>query len=172
MWIKTVNELSFSRQSVIDVIAHVTSCLRSNLSPEGSYACELLSKKELQGCGLVPFKYTADELNKQIKNKVTKFLNSQDLQVTLQNIADSIIMDCTLLVNHKKERRSNYHDTCIEEILHMIDERLQYNDDVTGDSEFEVRLKQHICGFAARKFQRMHEDFIHELSLCLLDSST
>ncbi|KAF1380452.1 hypothetical protein PFLUV_G00163890 [Perca fluviatilis] len=46
------------------------------------------------------------------------------------------------------------------EILQMIDERLQNNQDVKREIEFEVSLKQHICGFAAREFQKMHEDFI------------
>ncbi|XP_042072767.1 up-regulator of cell proliferation-like [Haplochromis burtoni] len=48
------------------------------------------------------------------------------------------------------------------EILHMIDVTLQNNQDVKINIKFEVSLKQHICGFAAREFQKMHEDFIEE----------
>uniref|UniRef100_A0A3B4T2R2 Si:dkey-85k7.12 n=1 Tax=Seriola dumerili TaxID=41447 RepID=A0A3B4T2R2_SERDU len=58
-------------------------------------------------------------------------------------------------------RKNNYSDTYIQEMLHMIDERLQNNQDVKTGIEFEVSLKQHICGVAARVFQKMHEDFLH-----------
>ncbi|KAK1886025.1 Interferon-induced very large GTPase 1 [Dissostichus eleginoides] len=60
------------------------------------------------------------------------------------------------------QRKSNYHDTYIEEILNMIDERLQNNQEVETDITFEVSLKQHICADAARRFQKMHEDFIQK----------
>uniref|UniRef100_A0A3P8QF10 VLIG-type G domain-containing protein n=1 Tax=Astatotilapia calliptera TaxID=8154 RepID=A0A3P8QF10_ASTCA len=43
-----------------------------------------------------------------------------------------------------------------------ITNKLQSNQDVKTDTEFEVSLKQHICGFAAREFQKMHEDFVQE----------
>uniref|UniRef100_A0A3P9C8T3 Si:dkey-85k7.12 n=1 Tax=Maylandia zebra TaxID=106582 RepID=A0A3P9C8T3_9CICH len=59
-------------------------------------------------------------------------------------------------------KKKNYTDTYIQEILHIINEKLQSNQDVKTDTEFEVSLKQHICGFAAREFQKMHEDFVQE----------
>uniref|UniRef100_A0A3Q4GYG9 VLIG-type G domain-containing protein n=1 Tax=Neolamprologus brichardi TaxID=32507 RepID=A0A3Q4GYG9_NEOBR len=69
---------------------------------------------------------------------------------------------CTDFVNEQVKRKNNYHDTYIQEIIHMIDEKLKKNQDVKITIEFEVSLKQHICGFAARKFQKMHEDFIEK----------
>ncbi|KAM8746783.1 interferon-induced very large GTPase 1-like [Acanthopagrus schlegelii] len=80
--------------------------------------------------------------------------------MTLQKIADRIVMDCKEIVADKVERKNDYHDTYIQEILHLIDERLQNNHNVKTDIKFEVPLKQHICGFAARQFQKMHEDFL------------
>ena len=69
---------------------------------------------------------------------------------------------------HAKKTK-DYSDAYIQEILHIIDERLQKNQDITIDIEFEVSLKQHICGIAARHFQKMHEDFLKENDphLCL-----
>uniref|UniRef100_A0A3Q4G3Y5 Si:dkey-85k7.12 n=1 Tax=Neolamprologus brichardi TaxID=32507 RepID=A0A3Q4G3Y5_NEOBR len=58
--------------------------------------------------------------------------------------------------------KNNYSDTYIQEILYTIDTKLHNNTDVKTDIKFEVSLKQHICGFAAREFQKMHEDFIQE----------
>ncbi|XP_045898405.1 up-regulator of cell proliferation-like, partial [Micropterus dolomieu] len=75
-------------------------------------------------------------------------------------MADSIIDACTQFVTEKIQMKNNYHDTYIQEILHMTDERLQNSQSVKIDTEFEVSLKQHICGVAARQFQKMHEDFI------------
>ncbi|KAF3852869.1 hypothetical protein F7725_006224 [Dissostichus mawsoni] len=80
----------------------------------------------------------------------------------VQQIADSIITICSQFVTDTMQRKSNYHDTYIEEILNMIDERLQNNQEVETDITFEVSLKQHICADAARRFQKMHEDFIQK----------
>ncbi|XP_075943113.1 up-regulator of cell proliferation-like [Anarhichas minor] len=157
MWKKTVNELCFSKQKTKNVITYVSCCLRDNLSRKGSHACELLSQKSLKDCGLVPFKYTVDGLCKQIIHKLSKIFNIEDHVKAVQNLADCIIRSCTQFVTEKK---NNYHDTYIQEILHMIDESLQNNQDVKIEIEFEVSLKQHICGVAARQFQKLHEDFI------------
>ncbi|XP_038587655.1 up-regulator of cell proliferation-like isoform X2 [Micropterus salmoides] len=161
MWNKTVKELSFSKQKATNVFTNVSLYLRENLSRKGSHACELLSQKRLQHCGLIPFKYTVEGICNQLKHKACQWFNINDHVMVSQNMADRIIDACTQFVTEKMERKNNYHDTYIQEILHMIDERLQNNQNVKIDIEFEVSLKQHICGVAARQFQKMHEDFIH-----------
>ncbi|XP_049924017.1 LOW QUALITY PROTEIN: uncharacterized protein LOC126404683 [Epinephelus moara] len=162
MWNRMVKELSFSKQKPADVFARVYHYLRENLRRKGSHVCQLLSEKSLTECGLVPFKYTAEGFFNQLKHRITKFFNTEDHIKTVQQMADSIIADCKQYVTGKVERKSNYHDTYIQEILHMIDEKLQNNKEVKTETEFEVSLKQHICGDAARQFQKMHSDFIHE----------
>ncbi|XP_071334004.1 interferon-induced very large GTPase 1-like [Trachinotus anak] len=162
MWNKTVKELSCSEQKATEVFTSVFCYLRENLSRKGSLACELLTQKSLKDCGLVPFSYTVEGFYRQLKHRFKRFFNIEDHVKIVQKIADNIIEDCTQFVIQKVERKNNYHDTYIQEILHMIDERLQNNRDVKTDIEFEVYLKQHICGFAARHFQKMHEDFLHE----------
>ncbi|XP_042256666.1 interferon-induced very large GTPase 1-like [Thunnus maccoyii] len=162
MWDKTLKELSFCEQRVTDVFANVSHNLRVNLSHKGSHANEILNKKDLKNCGQVPFKYkpTVEGAFNQFKHTVKKWFN-KDQVVAIQQMADSIIAACEDFLSQKMVRKTNYHETYIQEILHMIDERLQNNQDVTTDIEFEVSLKQHICGLAARTFQKMHEDFIH-----------
>ncbi|KAM8746787.1 up-regulator of cell proliferation-like [Acanthopagrus schlegelii] len=162
MWKKTLSELSFPKPKDIDVIARVTSDLRTNLSHRGGGACQLFSQKRLQDCGQGPFKYTVEGLYKQFKHQVSKLFNVEDHVMALQKIADSIITDCTEFVADKGKRKNNYHDTYIQEILHKIDEKLQNNQNEKIEIEFEVPLKQHICGFAAKQFQKMHEDFLRE----------
>uniref|UniRef100_A0A3B4T384 Si:dkey-85k7.12 n=2 Tax=Seriola dumerili TaxID=41447 RepID=A0A3B4T384_SERDU len=156
MWNETVKKLSFSEQKATDVFTNVSYYLRLNLSHKGSHASELLSKKSLKDCGKMPFKYKDDGLGKS-----GEFFMIENHVMSVQNTADTIIDACEDFVTQKMERKNNYHDTYIQEMLHMIDERLQNNQDVKTGIEFEVSLKQHICGVAARVFQKMHEDFLH-----------
>ncbi|XP_033465566.2 up-regulator of cell proliferation-like isoform X1 [Epinephelus lanceolatus] len=162
MWNKTEKELNFSEINVKDIYTSVSYHLRTNLSHKGSHSCELLSEKRLEDCGLVPFKYTAEGFYNRFKEKMSNIFLNPGHTKAVQQIADSIIADCTHFVSAILERKSNYHDTYIQEILKKIDERLQNNKEVKPDTAFEVSLKQHICGDAARQFQIMHEDFIYE----------
>ncbi|KAM6894146.1 up-regulator of cell proliferation-like [Lycodopsis pacificus] len=160
MWNETENELSSSEMKVEDIYDSVSHHLRTNVKDKGSHACKLLSQKIVQECGLLPFKYTADGFWQRVTNKVKLMLSIPSHTKDVQQIADNIIAICTQCINGKMRRKNNYHDTYIQEILKMIDERLQNNQDVKTDIEFEVSLKQHICGVAARQFQKLHEDFI------------
>ncbi|XP_039869341.1 uncharacterized protein LOC120722409 isoform X2 [Simochromis diagramma] len=159
MWSETLEKLSFSEQKSKNVTDSVSCCLRENLTHRGRHANELLSEMSLQSFGKESFKYTAEGWYNKIKHGTKKWLTGQD---HIKDLADSIIDLCTDFVNEQVKRKNNYRDTYIQEILHMIDEKLQNNRDVKINIEFEVSLKQHICGFAARQFQKMHEDFIEE----------
>uniref|UniRef100_A0A3Q3EXY0 Si:dkey-85k7.12 n=1 Tax=Labrus bergylta TaxID=56723 RepID=A0A3Q3EXY0_9LABR len=77
-------------------------------------------------------------------------------------VKEQVLYKQETFVKEKKERinKNNYHNTFIQEILHMIDESLKNQKNVKIEIEFEVSLKQHICAVAARDFQEMHEDFI------------
>ncbi|XP_039454928.1 interferon-induced very large GTPase 1-like isoform X1 [Oreochromis aureus] len=161
MWKETLEKLSFTKQKSSNVTDRVSYCLRDNLKRKGSCANEL-SQRSLQDCGKESFKWTTDGLYNKLKHGAKKFFLGQDDIMAAQHLADSIIAACTDLVNEQVKRKNNYHDTYIQEILNVIDEKLKNHQDVKINIEFEVSLKQHICGFAARKFQRMHEDFIEE----------
>uniref|UniRef100_A0A3Q4GG15 Si:dkey-85k7.12 n=1 Tax=Neolamprologus brichardi TaxID=32507 RepID=A0A3Q4GG15_NEOBR len=165
MWSDTLKKLSFFEQKTKNVFTSVSHYLRINLSHKGSHVCELLSQKSLQDCGKEPFKYTSENFYHRATHtmsRLAKLFNIQDHIMAVQKQADSIIDACTQFVREKVKKKSNYSETYIQEILHMIDEKLQNNKDVNNDTEFKVSLKQHICGFAAREFQKMHEDFIQE----------
>ncbi|KAM6959640.1 up-regulator of cell proliferation-like [Tautogolabrus adspersus] len=169
MWNIMVEEQDLYKQETMDVMGNVFYYLRDNLSRKGSHACELLSQKRLQECGLMPFKYSAEGFINKALHGASKIFNYEDHVMVLRKIADGIIMDCSQFVKEKKERKNNYHNTFIQEILHMIDERLEKHKNLKIEIDFEVSLKQHICAVAARDFQKMHEDFIHlnDPLLCL-----
>ncbi|XP_041636010.1 up-regulator of cell proliferation-like [Cheilinus undulatus] len=164
MWNKMLEEQNLYKQKTMDVIGEVTLCVRDNLKHKGG-ACELLSKKKQQDCGLMPFKYSAEGHGKKWFN----FFITEDHVKEIQNVVDGIISDCTHFVKEKVERKNNYHNTFIQEILHMIDKELKSHKKLKIEIDFEVSLKQHICANAAREFQKMHEDFIqrNDPSRCL-----
>uniref|UniRef100_A0A3P9D506 Si:dkey-85k7.12 n=1 Tax=Maylandia zebra TaxID=106582 RepID=A0A3P9D506_9CICH len=169
MWNETLQKLSFSEQKITNVFTSVSHCLRINLLHRGSHACELLSYKSLQDCGKEPFKYTPEGFIKNA-NRNSGICLEKKITNSCTKKADSIIDACTQFVREKVKRKNNYSDTYIQEILHIIDYKLKNNQDVQTDIEFEVSLKQHICGFAAREFQKMHEDFIqaNDPYICLM----
>ncbi|XP_068444276.1 interferon-induced very large GTPase 1 [Clinocottus analis] len=169
MWTATEKELSFSKQKTTNIITKVSLSLKDNVSRKGSHASQLLNQRSLKDCGKVPFKCTADGVWGKIKHEASKWFNLEDQVKALQKLADSIIASCTQFVTERIERKTNYHDTHIQEILKVIDEKLHNNQDVKTGIEFEVSLKQHICGVAARRFQKMHEDFVNanDPSRCL-----
>ncbi|KAM9827371.1 LOW QUALITY PROTEIN: up-regulator of cell proliferation-like [Neosynchiropus ocellatus] len=159
MWNDTVNKLSFSEQKTHDVHASIYQHLWINLSHKGSYASELLSEKSLRDCGLKTFKFNRSKWTKAT-GWVKKWMGKKSYIEAVQDMADNIITTCTQFAQDKVDRKSNYHDTYIQEILHEIDHQLRANQNLETDIKFEVSLKQHICGVVARKFQKMHEDFI------------
>ncbi|XP_041635962.1 up-regulator of cell proliferation-like [Cheilinus undulatus] len=156
MWNKMLREQVRHKHNSTKVMGKVTLYLKENLNHKGSHACQLLDENSLEDCGKMPFKYTA---------------KGQEMMhiMALQRVADGIIWDCTHFVKEKVEKRNNYHDTFIQEILHMIDKKLKSHKDLKIEIDFEVSLKQHICANAAREFQKMHEDFIqrNDPSRCL-----
>ncbi|XP_062239737.1 interferon-induced very large GTPase 1-like [Platichthys flesus] len=177
MWKETVKKLSFSKQEPTDVVNSVSLYLLINLTHKGSLARELLSQTNLQHCGETPFKYIAKGWFEKAKKKASNWRLIQD-PIRLQKIADNIIDECLQYVMEKvktdvpeadAKKTPNYSDAYIQEILRIVDERLQKHEDGTVDIEFEVSLKQHICGIAARHFQKMQEDFLKENDpyLCL-----
>ncbi|XP_061566347.1 interferon-induced very large GTPase 1 [Cololabis saira] len=158
MWSETLRKMSFSELQRIDVFTDVSHYLRENVKNKGSHACEILSGKSLEKCGLAAFKYKPEGWGETVKNKFKGWFNLQDPVKPRPKGAD-IIAACQDSVTNKKKRKTNYHNTYIQEILRIIDEMLK-KADVNTDIEFEVSLKQHICADAARNFQRMQEDFI------------
>ncbi|XP_029942009.1 interferon-induced very large GTPase 1-like [Salarias fasciatus] len=162
MFHQTLSKLKFPKQHITDVFGDVSRHLRENLAHRGSYAHEILFKTRLEDCGREPFRYKPEGFLNKIKERHFNLFNVETHTKVAQKSADLIIDTCEKYVNNKQNQKCNYHDTYIEEILQIIDQRLEKNEDLQKDTQFEVSLKLHICGFAARKFQKMHQDFLEE----------
>ncbi|RXN21498.1 interferon-induced very large GTPase 1-like isoform X1 [Labeo rohita] len=158
IWQETVNELSFNGLKNKNIFDCVFSQLRRNLKQKGSSVAEKLMKVNLNNCGTGVFKVTKENFIK----KLWKRLINDNSAVNLQNLTDDIIDTCYQVVREKTNGRLDYHDTYIQEIINIIDDKLMFNKNMGFSDEFELSLKLHICGFSAREFQNMHNCFIME----------
>ncbi|KAJ8362192.1 hypothetical protein AAFF_G00390720 [Aldrovandia affinis] len=77
-------------------------------------------------------------------------------------MSDSIINSSRVFIADKLRTRTDFHKTYVLELLGMIDKQLETQADLNISAEFEASLKIHICGHAAREFQRMHDTFIRD----------
>ncbi|XP_055757049.1 up-regulator of cell proliferation-like [Salvelinus fontinalis] len=166
VWEETVQELSnFEGLSPQDVMSNVFNQLRSNMMQKGGVVNEKLNKVKLEDHGKEHFIVTP----KQLFKRLIKGIFMDEPTRKTQALADNLIAKCQEFVLEKDKRKTDYHDTYIQEILHMIEEKLDANKDLDTNHTFELNIKLHICGFAARTFQNLHEKFIKDNNprLCL-----
>ncbi|XP_050969644.1 up-regulator of cell proliferation, partial [Labeo rohita] len=158
IWQETINELSFTGLKQRNVFDYVFRQLRENMKQKGGSVTEQLMTVKLKDHGTGVFKITKEVFYK----RWIKQMFNDNSAVELQNLADNIIHTCTQFVLEKTAMHSDYHDTYIQEVLHIIDDRYMSNKNIRFSDEFELSLKLHICGFSARAFQDMHERFIKD----------
>uniref|UniRef100_A0A8C9TX42 Si:dkey-204a24.11 n=2 Tax=Scleropages formosus TaxID=113540 RepID=A0A8C9TX42_SCLFO len=159
MWDETVKELSFGGLDRRNVVQDIYNQLRINMARKGSNVQEILNNfSNLCECGKEPFKVQsgAQWFVKRIWNKF--FGDEQKKRA--QQMADQIINQSQEFVADKVQTKTDYHNTYIMDLLHLIDENLENHKNLETSVAFEASLKIHICGHAAREFQQMHHDFI------------
>ncbi|KAG9331957.1 hypothetical protein JZ751_016333, partial [Albula glossodonta] len=94
-------------------------------------------------------------------NLETKGGSHEQMKKT-EEMSDSIIKQCRQLIADKVGTKTDFHKTYILELLERIDEHLEKHRDLEVTGEFDASLKIHICGHAAREFQKMHDAFIRD----------
>ncbi|XP_061118180.1 up-regulator of cell proliferation-like [Conger conger] len=159
MWDETVAELRFPGMEEQDIVQDISHQLWINLEMKGSSVRENLSKVgNLSEYGREPLKVKNKHLGSNwdhwfwnlVSGKVKEF----------QKGVDHIIEQSKQFVDEKVRTRSDYHKTYTIELLCKVDELLDRHVNL-GTAEFQAKLKIHICGHAAREFQKMHLAFIH-----------
>ncbi|XDV53838.1 hypothetical protein PO909_022248 [Leuciscus waleckii] len=157
MWQETVRTLGCTGLKPQDIRTRVFHRLRINLQSRGSSMAQNLDKVEdLNSHSHGNFIACKDQ---------TKWYNNwwyKNHIKMVQEMSDNLIRDCQEFVKLKGECNDDYDDTYIREILHMIDEKLKAHEDLKLQEDFELSLKLHICGFASREFQEIHNQFIKE----------
>ncbi|XP_061107792.1 up-regulator of cell proliferation-like [Conger conger] len=147
MWNETVKELQFSGLEKQDIAQNIYHQLRANLGREGSSVHEILS--------------TVGNLSEYGKEPLIVCRKDNGVPQNMQQMANHIIECSRQFVDEKVRTRSNYHNTYMTELFRMADENMDKHSNLEISAEFRAKLKIHICGHAARDFQKMHLDFIH-----------
>uniref|UniRef100_A0A4W5LBG2 Upregulator of cell proliferation n=1 Tax=Hucho hucho TaxID=62062 RepID=A0A4W5LBG2_9TELE len=159
MWEKTLSEIHFNGLPRRDVAQDAFLMLRGNLSTRGGHVNSMVVGNNLVDCGKKVFVVKTGGLGK-ILGGLVMHEDINHYRKKLQELCDDIITQCQLFITQKVESKTDYHDTYIKELLNNIDETLQQHKNVKISEECEVSLKLHICGRAAREFQKMRDDFI------------
>eukprot|EP00063_Salmo_salar_P090474 XP_014065309.1 PREDICTED: interferon-induced very large GTPase 1-like [Salmo salar] len=158
MWKKSLSDIHFKGLPRRDVAQDAFLMLRGNLRTRGGLVNKMLVRNNLVDCGKEVFVVETGGFGE----KCVAFLMHLGInhnRKKLQEFCVNIITQCQLFITQKVENKTDYHDTYIKELLKKIDESLQHKN-VKISEECEVSLKLHICGRAAREFQKMHDDFI------------
>ncbi|XP_071264098.1 interferon-induced very large GTPase 1-like isoform X2 [Salvelinus alpinus] len=169
MWKETLSEIKFRGLRRRNVADDAFNILRDHLSTRPAHVKSMLDENKLVDCGK-----TALIVESGRWQKFIGFLKFWDLDQTkkMQQLCDNIITKCQDFITQKVKSKTDYHDTYIKELLRIIDETWQQNNKLKVSEECEVDLKLHICGIAAREFQKKHDDFIavNDPRLCLEQS--
>ncbi|XP_061108738.1 up-regulator of cell proliferation-like, partial [Conger conger] len=146
MWNETVKELQFSGLEKQDIAQNIYHQLRANLGREGSSVHEILS--------------TVGNLSEYGKEPLIVYRKDNGVPENIQQMANHIIECSRQFVDEKVRTRSDYRNTYTTELFRMADEHMDKHSNLEISAEFRAKLKIHICGHAAREFQKMHLDFI------------
>ncbi|KAK9976498.1 hypothetical protein ABG768_021703 [Culter alburnus] len=160
MWQETVRTLAYTGLKPQDIMTRVLHCLRKNLHTRGSSMAQSLAQvNDLNSHGCEKFIVYKDKTS--LLNKLGQMWNKIHIKLA-QEMSDNLMRDCEEFVQLKRESKDDYDDTYTREILNMIDERLQAHENLKLKEDFELSLKLHICGYASRNFQDIHNQFIKE----------
>ncbi|XP_058868265.1 up-regulator of cell proliferation-like [Acipenser ruthenus] len=162
MWIETVSALNFKGLEKRDIVSNVFHQLRRQLNRHVGLVHMVLNKAtDLTEYGETQFNVTYSHFYRVLYPKLFtyKFKQAQHKEKA-KKLVKSITEQGREFITLKKNSKTDYHETYTIVLLEMIDDKLKENEKLKTNAQFEVDLKMHICGFAAREFQQMHEDFI------------
>ncbi|XP_034768779.1 up-regulator of cell proliferation-like isoform X2 [Acipenser ruthenus] len=165
MWEETVKRLDFKGLEKQEVVFNVYNQLRKQLERHGGGVKMVLNQaSSLTKYGKKQFNVTDKHIDRAwYTNRFTDRMGlSTNPKEQAEAMVKSITGQCTEFVSHKKKSKTDYHETYTRELLEMVDGQLKEIEKLQTNAQFEVDLKLHICGFAAREFQQMHEDFIED----------
>ncbi|MGH0128409.1 UNVERIFIED_CONTAM: hypothetical protein FKN15_004739 [Acipenser sinensis] len=163
MWEETVKKLDFKGLEKRDIVLDVYNQLRKQLDRHvGAVKMVLNQASDLTEYGVNMFNVTDKHFDRAwFKMNITDVIGITEKKFKKEEaniMAQCVITQGNQFVSDRKHTTSDYHETYTRELLEMIDGKLKEIKKL--NAQFEVDLKLHICGFAAREFQQMHEDFI------------
>nr|XP_061819870.1 up-regulator of cell proliferation-like isoform X2 [Nerophis lumbriciformis] len=137
-----------------DIPAAVLNQLRKNCSYR-NVSEDLQHIKDLTSYGktiFTSYMNHVDSIAEKFKNTLTG---------KLQIFANEVIATSTTFVVEQTKSNSDYHDSLSSDLLKVIDDLLfKHSKPDNFNIKFEIDIKLHICGFAAREFLLMHQRFL------------
>ncbi|KAK9957959.1 hypothetical protein ABG768_012154 [Culter alburnus] len=162
MWDDIVKKYSFTALPRQDVVKETYRLLHSNLEMKSGAVREMLSNIiSLDQCGTRPFFAKAETGN--ISQTFSHYLlpEQRDKRNYLtQLVCERIINNSKTFISCKTRAKSDYVSADIQGLLCLIDKNMENSKGPQISPEIEASLKIHICGIAARAFQKMHDDYI------------
>ncbi|XP_069591172.1 up-regulator of cell proliferation-like [Ranitomeya imitator] len=164
MWEKTLSDLQIEKLERCKVSDAILRQLRNDMSNKGPDINEaLLAENTLteQQCNFIIEESHIDLhwVKKIWKQMVGK---KNEPNEKLENFATSIIEMCLSKVNEMENTNEDYDDTYCQEILQMINRKLEdeQNKNLHFTLQFELDIKLFIFRKASTRFQQMHDHFI------------
>ncbi|XP_061738686.1 up-regulator of cell proliferation-like [Nerophis ophidion] len=136
-----------------DIPASILTQLKKNFSNRNVNE-ELQHVQDLQGCGTGTFKTRHDHVD-------PLYATDGDTWADFQRYADDIIDTERQFVIDQTQSMGYYHESFSRDLLRRIDESLNKCYSRHGsNTTFEIDIKLHICGIAAREFLKIHQRFL------------
>uniref|UniRef100_A0A8C5QCI4 VLIG-type G domain-containing protein n=1 Tax=Leptobrachium leishanense TaxID=445787 RepID=A0A8C5QCI4_9ANUR len=164
MWEKTILELQIEPTKIYNVSQKILQHLHNNMSKKGPEINERLHKEQCLD-QKKSFKMQKKYVDRSWFSSHHNILYiHQDCYDKISDFAVSLINMCDRYVTEKVTTKSDYNVTYCQELLHMMDERLQDMNQkkLHFSLIFELEIKLLILGKASLRFQEMHETFIQE----------
>ncbi|XP_058871840.1 interferon-induced very large GTPase 1-like isoform X2 [Acipenser ruthenus] len=161
MWTETVSALNLKGFEKRDIELNVFNQLRAHLHRHDGLVKRVLSEaSKLTNYGKAQFNVTDEHFDRRWYMKCYDWFSKTKYKEEANEKVQRIIQQCRQFVSAKKTSKTDYHETYTTELLKMIDNKLKEIEKLKTNSQFEVELYLHICGFAAREFQTMHNQFV------------
>ncbi|XP_066485317.1 up-regulator of cell proliferation-like isoform X2 [Tiliqua scincoides] len=162
MWKESLSELSPDSLTHRDIRPDVYCQLRKDLDHQGSLVNQVFQDlSRISVTHRIPFKMEDKYINQSMIKKLIRKGFSSDYLSCAQELADSLIEVCRSYVEEKVGTKRDYDEMYCQELLRIINKRLQETDfqKFNFSKYFEVKLKYYIMEEAAERFQKMHNDF-------------
>ncbi|XP_069838426.1 up-regulator of cell proliferation-like [Dendropsophus ebraccatus] len=164
MWKKTLSNLQIEKLQRCNVSDGILQQLRQDMSKKGPDINKTLlavgNLTERSGIFKVDKNHVDTVWIKKMWNKA--FGNSNKTYKILEEFATSLIAMCDRYVTEKENATEDYDDTYCQEILQMINTKLNDKESKSlhFTVQFELDIKLFIFTTASKRFQQIHDRFI------------
>ncbi|XP_053551220.1 up-regulator of cell proliferation-like [Bombina bombina] len=171
MWNETLSSLQLRNLTRRDVGREILEQLRKDMRNKVGYVNE-----KLNGVNSLA-EYGHKSMKIELKYTQSSWFQSipetfhADFWYKVNDLASSLLEKCTSHITEQKDTIEDYHQTYCQEILSIINGRLNQTDakNLHTIPLFELDLKLHILGKITPIFQKIHDEFVQENSpkLCM-----